>query len=130
MSTTATPPLVKPAASPPLTDMTEAQMREVIRDDMHLVYEIPVQWLNPERLAFVACTTDQWLGLLAADELCRREVGDGYPIVAGGFMVDEPEDVVLLGKPGSGSFVWRPATPDDTYALTVCVIRPTKALPL
>lgn len=129
MSATATPPRVNATDRLPLLDMTEEQMRQVVRDDMVSVYEIPVQWLNPERLAFVAVTTDPWLALLAADELCRRELGDGYPLVVDGVVVDDPQDVVLLGEPGSGSFVWRPATPDDAYALTVCVIRAKTAVP-
>jgi hypothetical protein len=107
--------------------MTEAQMREVAVQDMQSVYGVPVAWRSAEQLAIVAFTSDTALAVLAADQFCRAELGDGYPMIVGGVVVEDPVEVVLLGRPGD-ELAWRVAEPDDDTALSLCVVRPAKAV--
>ena len=86
---------------------------------------VPVQWLSIHQLSIVACTGDPVLAALAANALCRQELGDDLPTVMGGIGVDGPYEVVLLG-PADGALNWRPATEADEYALTLCVVYPAR----
>lgn len=103
--------------------LTEAEAATVLRHLMIDAYGVAVQWLSVDRLSIVACTSDPILAALAATVLCRQELGDDLPTVMGGVAVDGPYEVVLLG-PADGPLHWRPATENDAYALSLCVVGP------
>jgi hypothetical protein len=105
--------------------MDEADARDVLAD-MCSPYRIPTDWFGDDHTV-VAYTHDPVMAALAADTLARRELGDGYPLVAGGGLVVEgPYEVVLTGPADADSTRWRRAVDEDAYALLMCLVRPAR----
>ena len=115
-----------PAPVAGLAAMTEDEMCAAV-GAMERAYGVPVAWLAPDRLAIVAFTADPTLALLAADQFCRTEIGDGYPELAGGVVVDGPVEAVLVTSQRPNRVLWRPARTEDEAAVCLCVVRPSHA---
>jgi hypothetical protein len=104
--------------------VAEDQVRRVLVEDMRSCAGVPTGWWGEDQEILVA-THDPRVAVKAADELARRDLGDGYLTVVGtGAVVVGPIDAVLVGWPTEEHLDWVSAPVDADYAVSVCLVRP------
>lgn len=110
--------------------MTKDQVDLVLTRDMRRCVGVPTTWWGEDH-EIVAITKSTQVAAQAADELARRDTGQGYLAqVQTGAAVVGPITAMLVGWPGSDHIDWVTATPDAPHTVDLCVVRPAHPVPV
>ncbi len=104
--------------------LSEEAARSYLAEGMPQLCGVPCDWWGEDD-EIAVFTNDPNRAVLAADALCRRDLGDGYLTAFGGIEVSGPGPVVLIEDPAVEQVLFAPAGPGQ-YRLPVCVVSPTR----